>query len=408
MSNRPELSSWWCIPVLALLCSCGTESEHPTLQLLESVCSESPAVSYRMDDIQQLPVTRYVSIQQDSTPAGQGIEWGRIADVALHSDGTVYVADAMRKQVLALDGGRSEVDTLGRAGQGPGEFEYPIVVDIVHDSVLVFDPKLWRVTASGLDGTGASVVSPPSEAQIGQVWEGTFSTNGRLYHLSFEGYQASLMEELHGRREGVVRGEVQIRSWDRSGNQWQTLLKVPGPQVFANVDEGSILDVPFAKKPLWALDDTNTLWYADNSRYALLQVSPKGDRSCAGAVELEPPKVSTEDAERYRAAVDVQDPQDRRQVRQTRRGIPVPTTKPTLEAMVGGDDGSVWIRPAHQLWTQRRDGFVEWHVWSREDGVTTIALLPDDVEPIAIRQDRVLGIKTDILGVQTPVLLQPF
>ena len=91
--------------------------------------------------------------------------FGRISSIAVNNDGTVYVLDQQAQHVRVFDSRGVYLETLGRRGQGPGEFSraeaiWPccptgrlVVRDPDNQRVTVFGPgpgetAEWRYTAS--------------------------------------------------------------------------------------------------------------------------------------------------------------------------------------------------------------------------------------------------------------------
>ena len=79
--------------------------------------------------------------------AADGLLLGRPRDMAVDSQGRLYVADSGWDGLLVFsDSGVSE-GVIGRAGKGPGEFEHVSAVHVdALDSVYVWDNSLRRIT----------------------------------------------------------------------------------------------------------------------------------------------------------------------------------------------------------------------------------------------------------------------
>jgi hypothetical protein len=70
---------------------------------------------------------------------------GGVYDLAVAPDGEVHIADYGFKHVLVVGPDGSVRRTIGREGQGPGEFEMPYVVSASADSLWVVDATSNRV-----------------------------------------------------------------------------------------------------------------------------------------------------------------------------------------------------------------------------------------------------------------------
>ncbi|MBB4639274.1 6-bladed beta-propeller [Longimicrobium terrae] len=71
---------------------------------------------------------------------------------ATRSGNTVVVGDARANRVSIFSADGKLVRTIGRAGQGPGEFQYVGWVGMTADSILAWDPLLGRLSVFSADG----------------------------------------------------------------------------------------------------------------------------------------------------------------------------------------------------------------------------------------------------------------
>jgi hypothetical protein len=91
-----------------------------------------------------------------SAEGGDEYTFGEIGDIAVGSDGIVYIADRKVKTVRAYDSTGRYIRSIGRTGKGPGEYETPVDIALLRDGrVLIYDPQFNRVLM--YTSTGASI-----------------------------------------------------------------------------------------------------------------------------------------------------------------------------------------------------------------------------------------------------------
>lgn len=79
---------------------------------------------------------------------------GSVRDCIVESDGTVVVVDSKRFNVKVFRSNGSLTQTVGRQGEGPGEFQAPravchnekwyFVSDMMRQNIQVFDKATWK------------------------------------------------------------------------------------------------------------------------------------------------------------------------------------------------------------------------------------------------------------------------
>ena len=92
------------------------------------------------------------------------------ASVTFAPDGSIYLLNAGECQVLHLDADWTLLDTFGRCGKGPGEFENPV-------GMVLYDGQLWvfemaRIVIYGLDGDLVRTLLPGTQYAAPAVLDG--------------------------------------------------------------------------------------------------------------------------------------------------------------------------------------------------------------------------------------------
>jgi 6-bladed beta-propeller len=90
-------------------------------------------------------------------PQNTEIFFGSVSDVELLPDGSIVVLDPMNRTIYRFRRDGSFLDSLGRAGRGPGEMEYPVDLEVgPRGEIAVADAPNGRVTFWTPQGTVAS------------------------------------------------------------------------------------------------------------------------------------------------------------------------------------------------------------------------------------------------------------
>ncbi|MDT8341211.1 MAG: hypothetical protein RQ751_06835 [Longimicrobiales bacterium] len=302
-------------------------------------------------DLDSLPVASVALEFEIGTVDGDSVStFGRITDVALLSDGSLAVADGMRRQILRIGPTGELLNRIGRPGDGPGEYRYPWAIEaLADDRVAVFDPVLWRISTFAMDGTLVGEDFPDPEPEFGQNPEVRFDARGRLFNLSFSSYQESLIEDVGGRR-GLGRGTVSVNRWDAVERTWLRYVDTPGPEVYLDLESGTIVDVLGSKKTVWDVDAEGQVVFVDNQGLTVQRVRDAGlGPTCLGSRSTVVERLGPEAEKSYYGAADLspETPSDLvRQTRATRRNIPLPSTLPTADLIVVDTEGHIWIRLA--------------------------------------------------------------
>lgn len=106
-------------------------------------------------------------IGEDGTPAG---EFDRVSTALPLPGGEVAVVDAGASEIRVFNGSGAYLRTLGRRGEGPGEFNGISWVQLTGDTLLVYSIAQRRLTLLGLDGTVFSTITPQPEGSHGFVF----------------------------------------------------------------------------------------------------------------------------------------------------------------------------------------------------------------------------------------------
>ncbi len=256
--------------------------------------------------------------------------FGAIAGLDVTSDGHMVAADreAGNLKVLRPDG--TLLDTLGRPGQGPGEFRGPTSVDVArNDSVYVFDNRPDRLTV---------FASPPSVERVRSV---VISGDGgnpvdvrvlgdRLVGKVTPGYT---------RKEGLHRPSP--NTWhllDGTNMGGDSLLRVRRRNVATSFggSGAAIAYLPFGRVTQMAPGPDGRLYHGFTDSLRIRATSLEGRTETIATVPAPPVPVTKAERDSTLEPIPAK----------IRRPIEsaFPETKPAFTALVVGDDGRLWVR----------------------------------------------------------------
>jgi len=109
-------------------------------------------------------------------------------DIALDAKGAVYVCDMTAHNIKKFDAEGRFLKTIGKQGQGPGDFDMPIEIEIVDGHLYVRELNNKRFSILNLEGAFIKSVSLPRGYE---VWwktkalpDGRFIVHGEKVHAS--------------------------------------------------------------------------------------------------------------------------------------------------------------------------------------------------------------------------------
>jgi hypothetical protein len=283
----------------------------------------------------------------------QELLFGKIAAVAADDSGTIYVADGLSSNVRAYNIAGSHLGTLGREGQGPGEFRY--LRDLVLDAeqnlhvrgafrVSVFGKSQGRPFADSLRRTWAirGLDNPPNTRS---------KADGSRYYLPSYTY-----------RDFLIRGFFYV-VFDALGNTQDTVFvpPLPNPEVSGRatypIDErGNGIGVegvnraPFEATPSWDITRNGQVLAAAGDQYQLVEVSAAGDTVRVIRYDVPsmpiPARELQDSARAFRARLDsIRIPLERmRGMSMRARRAELPTVFPQILAVQVDRAGNIWLR----------------------------------------------------------------
>ncbi len=222
------------------------------------------------------------------------------------SDGRVVVAIAQPAQLLMFNADGTPGGTLGRQGEGPGEYRFlQAVLVLPGDTVLAFEIVRRKAIRFAPDGTFLREADfpllgdrPVAPILRGRLADGTFVLSGE-----------SLLPQAPGGAEKVFRMDLPIFTLAETGGQYDTLTVTQSAQMYASsismMDQTMPIARPVVFGPAPLVSPTATGVWISSGESAELREFRLGDTTASAVLhrivrfQMEPRPVTEGDRERY-------------------------------------------------------------------------------------------------------------
>ncbi|MFO8233299.1 MAG: hypothetical protein R6U20_11600 [Longimonas sp.] len=194
---------------------------------------------------------------------------GNISSVAVAEDGDLFVRDGTTIHAFRPDG--THRTSFGREGEGPGEMQFPVAMNVRNDSVFVVDLAKQQQVAFTTDGAYAGQVPIP--------------VRGSQYAFGAGGHIAAV---------AASAPDSTVAVYDQAGNElYQAVTPLQEGRVRVNMQElrsqiasGEVPDELHAMSTAAALDANGGLWFVRPSKAAVMRYTPSGAQKWAQPLDL--------------------------------------------------------------------------------------------------------------------------
>ncbi len=367
MNTERKLAAAFITATLAAACS--TDSPEPTV-----AAGQSPERPWATSP----PVEAVVE-----ATTGDDAILSYVWDLGMDSRGHVYVVDFQEPGVIELNADLGYVRTIGREGEGPGEFKRAASVQFLPgDSVLVWDSQLQRLT-----------VFPPGSGEAFSVHSlGTQEGSGTTWKLpGSAGYLAlsSTAYRADGSDQGETRTAVLRHVREEDGRVVDDVIfSYPAAEMLVLRAEGavSVSGHPFGRQTFVGILGDGRIVHASSDALEVKVIDLTGDVQTAFSYPTTYLAVSRRD---LAAAADGL---GRDFGRALREGAPY--VWPSLTGLVVDDQDRVWIGIRdvdRSRW--------EWAAFL-PDGTHQLSVeLPAEFEVYAIGSGRMIGVEQGELDI---------
>ncbi|HET9066919.1 MAG TPA: 6-bladed beta-propeller [Gemmatimonadales bacterium] len=206
--------------------------------------------------------------------------FGHLFDVDVSPDRRIYALDVRPTEVMVFDSAGKRIGTVGRRGEGPGEFSRTNGIHLGPDGTLwVNDNGKRMVLAIDPDGT-ERVRVPELTTRTGLAWDVVIDTAGVLWELKNRQVSGGSTMGINGLHEREL--DRQFFSLDPASGARDSIAVGPWTAreygVSFNQGNNQILtELPFRGPELAVMDRHRRIWVARSDDYTLFRLDIAGD-----------------------------------------------------------------------------------------------------------------------------------
>ncbi len=403
---------WLCV-ALAPLAACGDSGDPPPAPARFTDSAGVVIVTNPPGDAVHATIAPEPVLSVGAIDGPDELLFGRIASVAVDGAGNLIVADGQIGEIRIFDAGGAHLQTIGRPGEGPGEFRalagaWPTA----EGAIVAVDNRLRRITRFGADGellATASFRGPGEQPMIRPIrlaGPGAFLSRVESVNLpSLEG--ASTLEDI---LESVsdplgIRSDYLVRH-DLAGELIDTVATVPA-QATVTSGQGSgtnisiqILRVPFSSAATAAASPAGRLAVTTGRSYEFSLHDPLGTLERIVRLAEEPSVRTNAHLEAWvRGSTGDGESMDDAQMAASLRRFeetPLPERLPAWNSLVIAESGEIWAR----RFTIRGAETVRRDVFGTDGGFLGQVTFSASLRIQHIADGRLTVISTDDLGVE--------
>jgi hypothetical protein len=385
--------------VCAALAACGKERPSSYVSERDSAgITIVESTAPRWGTVARWSVDSEPLVDLSTSGTGEAHEFYRVVDAIRLSDGSIAVANAGSSEVRFYSSKGVFIKSVGREGEGPGEFQRLSSIDRFRgDSLEVFDYSARRVTVLSPEWEVSRVIS----LQLQFLWKLWPLDDTTL--LSMLVWPSVLVEEGD---EGLVRMPVPVVRFSLTGAVIDTVAMAAGyEELRIRGEDGFSAARPlFGKNSHLAVHGGRFyLGSADQMQYRIF--APDGTLERIVRVPDYDLTLAHDDLQAERDAILGDDPSP--SLRSYFDDLPVPDKKPAYSELLVDARGCVWAAEhVGELTGWLAMDPRKWEVFSTDGEWLGSVLSPRRFTVFEIGDDYVLGVFRDDLDVEHVQLLR--
>ncbi|REL33500.1 6-bladed beta-propeller [Rhodohalobacter sp. SW132] len=302
---------------------------------------------------------------------------GRISGITSDRNGGVYIADEDQSTIHRFDSSGNYIRSIGRDGEGPGEFRSLVQINTDGNLLYGLDRNLNRITT--FDPETGDPVETLTLGNTGQSLPETFHLlPDDAFLITFEMYAVGRSEEIHYKAAGIL---------DKSGNYKPAdQIRLPAREsVMVNSEGGNIgIIVPtYSRRSRVSVSGSGSVYTNWSEHFLIKQYDSDGSYTGAYYSDLEgEPLTRSQLRNRYSSAY-----------MDALRGETLPSAWPTVRSFLVDNRNRVWVN----LFGDGA-GEKEWLVFQENGEVDGMLTLPEESTIHEVWDDYLYLVETDSDG----------
>lgn len=311
-------------------------------------------------------------------------------------DGTTVAAEESGPRLLFFDPAGRVKASIGRRGDGPGEFRLPQLLGHRGDTVWVYDYVHSRVTRFDADGVLLGIVNLtpplPTGVAVGDLPDGSLVLMGQ--------WQSNRARNA----QGLMRDSVAVIRY-ANGQRQDTIAVVPGREFMQHADATGRMVMSAAplgrRASATTWNDAIVVGSQDHHSLRVLGTDGRGER----IIRWRGPDLalSRQDVEEWiHDRVASAPAEQRAELRAMLENSAVPKSRPAYGRMLVSADGELWVSG----YEPPDAASASWDVFTRDGTWLGTVRNPERLRLLDVGHDWLLAIQVDSLGVEQLQLRQ--
>ncbi|HEX9936929.1 MAG TPA: hypothetical protein VGB15_07395 [Longimicrobium sp.] len=324
---------------------------------------------------------------------GNGPALYRVAEVLRLDDGRIVVANGGSSALEIFGANGAHLRSVGRAGDGPGEFRsLSWVGRVAGDTLAAWDSGLGRLSLFTPAGDYVRSVSARGPLRMYPQAVGVLAGGGVVLALHKPALGMSRTTDVHVQRDTVTYAALS------ANGEMRDLASVPGTEMLVSGDPAGglmVMPLPFGRQSAAAVAG-DRVYVTDGERYQVAAYDAVG--RLRGILRSDRPRVpvTREAVEGYRRSLVTLGAEGnaalQRQQAELLDKAPLPSHMPAITGLRTDPGGSLWAESPVSGGDQPAS---EWRVFSPEGPVIASVRLPERLDLRQVGRDWVLGIDLD-------------